>query len=405
MRRVEPLAASGAFLDFDVTGAITDATNYLKIPVALRAGAVPADGAAMALNTAVAGRDGYTPGYRFTFSTTITDADPGNGSIRFNHGTFGSISYLFVDNEDAAAVSVTAWLDGLDDAANSTGRATLRLQKADDPTVYAEFTVTGAVVDGSGYRKIPVTPVAGAVPANGVTLVATATKSGSDGAGDMAAASYPDLVAIEALSGTGIPARTASQTWALRTLSGTTNEITVTNPDGVAGPPTFALAARAKLVSREIPLRGWFPPPSNYMTLDTRNGIPVFDADTSTQEAIYAAFTMPEAYAGGGLTLTFEAMATSATSGTLGWDAAFDKSTGADNDSFSFATAKTATASTVSGTSGVANKYTVAFSNSELDGLAAGDHGMLRLRRDVANDNASGDGELMFLSAKLEMTP
>lgn len=129
------------------------------------------------------GADGYSPGYRLTFSTTTTDADPGAGAIRFNHATFASITQLFVDNQDAAGVSLTTWLDGLDDISNANARAYIRFQKATDPTVYAEFAVTGAVTDGTGYRKVPVTPVAGAVPANATVLVATAAKSGADGAG------------------------------------------------------------------------------------------------------------------------------------------------------------------------------------------------------------------------------
>jgi hypothetical protein len=51
-----------------------------------------------------------------------------------------------------------------------------------------------------------------------------------------------DLTAIEALSGTGSPARTADNTWALRTLSGDTG-VTITNGAGVAGNPTISLHA------------------------------------------------------------------------------------------------------------------------------------------------------------------
>lgn len=51
-----------------------------------------------------------------------------------------------------------------------------------------------------------------------------------------------DLVAIEALSGTGLAARTGTNTWALRTLQPPAAGITITNPAGVAGDPTLALA-------------------------------------------------------------------------------------------------------------------------------------------------------------------
>ncbi len=50
-----------------------------------------------------------------------------------------------------------------------------------------------------------------------------------------------DLTAIAAQTGTGIEARTGSGTFALRTLTGTANQITVSNGDGVSGDPTFSL--------------------------------------------------------------------------------------------------------------------------------------------------------------------
>jgi hypothetical protein len=48
-----------------------------------------------------------------------------------------------------------------------------------------------------------------------------------------------DLTAIEALTGTGIAARTGTNTWALRTITAGSG-ISVTNGDGVAGNPTIA---------------------------------------------------------------------------------------------------------------------------------------------------------------------
>lgn len=52
-----------------------------------------------------------------------------------------------------------------------------------------------------------------------------------------------DLTAIAALSSTGILVRTGSNTFVLRTATGTTNRLTVTNGDGVSGNPTFDLSA------------------------------------------------------------------------------------------------------------------------------------------------------------------
>ena len=50
-----------------------------------------------------------------------------------------------------------------------------------------------------------------------------------------------ELTAIAGLASTGLIARTGAGTAAVRTITGTTDQITVTNGDGVAGNPTFAL--------------------------------------------------------------------------------------------------------------------------------------------------------------------
>ena len=53
-----------------------------------------------------------------------------------------------------------------------------------------------------------------------------------------------DLTALAAMSSTGFVARTASATYAERTITGTANQITVTNGDGVSGNPTLTLTAQ-----------------------------------------------------------------------------------------------------------------------------------------------------------------
>lgn len=61
-----------------------------------------------------------------------------------------------------------------------------------------------------------------------------------------------DLQAIAALTGTGILARTADGTWALRTVTGTANEITVTNGNGVSGNPTLSLPTALTFTGKTV---------------------------------------------------------------------------------------------------------------------------------------------------------
>lgn len=61
-------------------------------------------------------------------------------------------------------------------------------------------------------------------------------------AGSITLALANDLATLEALASTGFASRTASDTWAVRTLQAPAAGITITNPAGVAGDPTFVLA-------------------------------------------------------------------------------------------------------------------------------------------------------------------
>ena len=145
------------------------------------------------------------------------------------------------------------------------------------------------------------------------------------------------------------------------------------------------------------------PPATNYATFDTRNGHPVLDFDTTTQETAIFTGVVPRNYAGGGITVYVHAMATSATTGTMGWDVSFERMSDAstDLDSDSFASAQTITATTVPGTSGVVLVLNVAVTNgANMDSIAAGEAFRLRLRRDVANDTAAGDVEFVALEGK-----
>lgn len=162
-----------------------------------------------------------------------------------------------------------------------------------------------------------------------------------------------------------------------------------------AVPDTSAFATiNGKLVAVLSPLSNR-PPSTNYATLDTRNSIPVLEFDTTTQEAAVWGFQVPSNYPGNGLVVTFWAAADTAITGTIGFDGAFETDNGLDLDADSFASAQTFTAATVSGTSGIATKFTLTFSNSQIDGLAANDAARFRLRRDVANDTAAGDAQFV----------
>lgn len=143
-------------------------------------------------------------------------------------------------------------------------------------------------------------------------------------------------------------------------------------------------------------------PASNYATLDTRNGHPVLDFDDTTQESAVWTGVVPGVYAGGTINVCVTWAATSATTGTIGFDAAIERinDEGQDLDADGFATAQTITATTIPATSGHTKTVCASFTQSQADSIAANDAFRLRIRRDVANDNASGDAELVVVSIR-----
>ena len=91
------------------------------------------------------------------FDNATVDASPANGSMRLNNALSSLTTELYVRNFDAYGGAQGAFLDALDDSTNTTDRGIIHLQQARDFTKYAKYKVTGLVVDGGGYRKIPVT--------------------------------------------------------------------------------------------------------------------------------------------------------------------------------------------------------------------------------------------------------
>lgn len=79
-------------------------------------------------------------------------------------------------------------------------------------------------------------------PAAGISVT-----NGSGVSGNPTLALANDLAALEGLSTTGLIARTATDTMTTRTITGTANQITVTNGDGIADNPTLSLPSTVQI--------------------------------------------------------------------------------------------------------------------------------------------------------------
>lgn len=155
--------------------------------------------------------------------------------------------------------------------------------------------------------------------------------------------------------------------------------------------------ASGQLLSKWLPKDNEFTG-ANFCTEDTRNGHPVLDFDATTQEiAVFSDVMHPE-YDGGNIVVNVLVSLTSATTGTVGFDFTVERIGAAvlDIDADGWATAKTITAATVPGTSGhlLLMQVTLTAGATDTDSVVASELYRGRLRRDVANDTATGDAEI-----------
>jgi hypothetical protein len=144
------------------------------------------------------------------------------------------------------------------------------------------------------------------------------------------------------------------------------------------------------------------PPSSNYAVFSTENGHPILGFDDTTSWTAIFTGILPRQYAGGGITVYLHWTAI-ATSGTGGWTVSFERMSdnSTDLDSDSFASGQTVTAVTVPGTSGIIKVSSVAVTDgANIDGLTVGDSFRLKISRDVTNDNAVGNLQLMAVELK-----
>jgi hypothetical protein len=145
------------------------------------------------------------------------------------------------------------------------------------------------------------------------------------------------------------------------------------------------------------------PPASNFATLDTRNVHPVLDFDDTTNESAVFSAVMPESYAGGGVTVYLHYTMTSAEADTVDLDVSFELigDQDLDIDGDSFAAVNSVDDTTVPGTTGLVDIVSVAFADgADMDSVTAGDGFRIKVTRDAASDDATGDLELLFVEIR-----
>jgi microcystin-dependent protein len=125
------------------------------------------------------GATGDSAGVQYEFSNDTADTDPTNGVLKFDSVTPASITYLYIDNVDAGAVSRTSWYDQWD-VSTSLDKGQIYLGEYRSDAV-AIFNVTGDVIPATGYYKVPVEFVSGTLPADEAVCYVMFSKAGDIG--------------------------------------------------------------------------------------------------------------------------------------------------------------------------------------------------------------------------------
>lgn len=128
------------------------------------------------------GAAGVTNGIPFVFSTTTTDADPGNGFLRLSNATQNASTVMRVDLLDALGTDRTGILDTFD-ASTSVVKGQITLINAVDTTKWLSFNITARATP-SGYRNLTVAAIGGSAAspfANNDQIVLFFSRTGDAG--------------------------------------------------------------------------------------------------------------------------------------------------------------------------------------------------------------------------------
>jgi len=119
---------------------------------------------------------------QYSFSTTTTDAEPGDGILRLDSATQNAATTIRIDNVDGAAIDQSTLLGTFDDS-TSTVKGHIKLVKLNDPSKWIIFSVS-SLASPSGYKNVTVSVVASSAASpfsNADSLLLLFTRTGDKG--------------------------------------------------------------------------------------------------------------------------------------------------------------------------------------------------------------------------------
>lgn len=369
---------------YDITGASTDNSGWINLSVtAVTSNGTFSEGEDVVLSfartgdkgdtgsTGATGVAGPTLAVGWTYSSATTDSDPGSGVFRLDNATPASAAQAFIDENEIGGSDVTAWLTSWDDNGTSAKRGTLTLTDASDSSVFYIYTVTGSVVDGTGYRKVSLTYVSGSGTLAGEVHMLFANR-GDTGSGDVTgpvSSVDNELVqfdgatgkVLESVTATGIIVTNSGVITAGRTVTASASAaeegITISNGSGVSGDPTIGLDITGLSADTDLAPTDTIPHydgtnnkkvtvdnlfkrtetfiiPSHALISAITNGaeittrsmgsltVPIAAFDASTGETAVFTFSMPDSWDLSTIQVTELHWTAASGSGTVRWDVA-----------------------------------------------------------------------------------
>ena len=256
---------------FKITGSSTDASGYVGLAVGHLASnnTFSTDDELSVTfvrngdtgNTGSQGPQGDTggSGLAMTWSNSTSATDPGSGKLAFNNATVSSVTILSVDDLDDAGVNISTFVQSWDDVSNAVARGIIQITKEGTPTTYANFKVTGAVTNASGFSKVAVTHiVSSGTFSNTDGIEVNFNYSGADGSGNVSTDGTQTLTNKTLTSpkiGTKISDTNGNELLNLTATSSAVNEFTIQNA-ATNNDPTFSVTGGDSNISLKVGPKG-----------------------------------------------------------------------------------------------------------------------------------------------------
>ncbi|MFA5387039.1 MAG: hypothetical protein WC322_01430 [Candidatus Paceibacterota bacterium] len=122
------------------------------------------------------------PGLSYLFDTSVVDANPGNGVIRFNNATLGSVTQIYASETVTNGVNVASYLATFDDAGSGSNRGTFQIIS---DTGYLLASLQTLTDDGSYYQFNVTVLASGGAFSIGQTVGLTFYPNGTASTGDV----------------------------------------------------------------------------------------------------------------------------------------------------------------------------------------------------------------------------